>query len=460
MKMEGIKNRPGKRKRRNTFGGKSFTEALKEKYCTLMDNYNCTSGFIIDIVLTGMPKKTNSDAELDFLRNVVLSCKGVSCAGLPHGGLSSLCPNVVDLDLSSNLLDDWEESLTIMSQLPCLKFVNLSRNILINKENFLQKWQKPLPQIENLVLNQTGVPWEDIVTLSHHIPSLRELHICDNETKEVNHQCGVTKATQTDENGNDTQNLVRNLVSNLISQAVHEMLNMDCDEEASDLSDSENDDNVTDADISDNLDSYYHSNIEMESMHEDVEMMVESEARERDDSPNCLKCGLKIKYISSKNVPFESLKNLCLSQTGLSDWEDLQALSQFPSLESLRIMDISLVSDMSREERRKLYLANLPNIKILNASEVTSTERDKAERHFLRHFTDKETKPKRCAELESKHGKLNPLVEIDLGRNLKEWVALHFYFKGMKAFTHTVRVFDPVGTLRLLAAEKLNLYAS
>ncbi|KAJ8316902.1 hypothetical protein KUTeg_004806 [Tegillarca granosa] len=181
--MEGIKNRPGKRKRRNTFGGKSFTEALKEKYCTLMDNYNCTSGFIIDIVLTGMPKKTNSDAELDFLRNVVLSCKGVSCAGLPHGGLSSLCPNVVDLDLSSNLLDDWEESLTIMSQLPCLKFVNLSRNILINKENFLQKWQKPLPQIENLVLNQTGVPWEDIVTLSHHIPSLRELHICDNAGK-------------------------------------------------------------------------------------------------------------------------------------------------------------------------------------------------------------------------------------------------------------------------------------
>lgn len=57
-------------------------------------------------------------------------------------------------------------------------------------------------------------------------------------------------------------------------------------------------------------------------------------------------------------------------------------------------------------------------------------------------------------------GQLKPLVEIDLGRNLKEWVALHFYLKGAKAFTHTVRVFEPVGRLRLLVAEKLNLYAS
>ncbi|KAJ8316895.1 hypothetical protein KUTeg_004799 [Tegillarca granosa] len=64
---------------------------------------------------------------------------------------------------------------------------------------------------------------------------LKDVFYSNEETKEVNHQCGVTKATQTDENGNDTQNLVRNLVSNLISQAVHEMLNMDCDEEASDF---------------------------------------------------------------------------------------------------------------------------------------------------------------------------------------------------------------------------------
>ena len=47
---------------------------------------------------------------------------------------------------------------------------------------------------------------------------------------------------------------------------------------------------------------------------------------------------------------------------------------------------------------------SLPNINILNGSEVTWTERDKAERHYLRFFMDKEEKPDRYYELEKKHG--------------------------------------------------------
>lgn len=47
----------------------------------------------------------------------------------------------------------------------------------------------------------------------------------------------------------------------------------------------------------------------------------------------------------------------------------------------------------------------MPNIMILNGSEVTSTERDKSERHFVRYFMDKGNKPDRFFELEAKHGK-------------------------------------------------------
>ena len=60
----------------------------------------------------------------------VLSKYNVSHAGIPAGGLKTLCPNVVDLDLSSNLLDNWLDALNIMAGLPHLKFVNLSSNIL------------------------------------------------------------------------------------------------------------------------------------------------------------------------------------------------------------------------------------------------------------------------------------------------------------------------------------------
>lgn len=47
----------------------------------------------------------------------------------------------------------------------------------------------------------------------------------------------------------------------------------------------------------------------------------------------------------------------------------------------------------------------MPNIMILNGSEVTSTERDKSERHFIRYFMDKGNKPDRFFELEAKHGR-------------------------------------------------------
>lgn len=62
----------------------------------------------------------------------VLSQYAIDHAGLPLQGLNSLCPNVVDLDLSSNTLEDWAEVLPLIAQLPSLKFVNLSHNKLKN----------------------------------------------------------------------------------------------------------------------------------------------------------------------------------------------------------------------------------------------------------------------------------------------------------------------------------------
>ena len=53
---------------------------------------------------------------------------------MESSGLADLCPNVVDLDLSGNLLESWEEILPIISQLQNLKFVNLARNKIKNNK--------------------------------------------------------------------------------------------------------------------------------------------------------------------------------------------------------------------------------------------------------------------------------------------------------------------------------------
>ena len=60
----------------------------------------------------------------------VLNDSNISQAGLPEGGLEFLCPNVVDLDLSTNRIKSWYEVTTLFGQLPHLKYVNLARNPL------------------------------------------------------------------------------------------------------------------------------------------------------------------------------------------------------------------------------------------------------------------------------------------------------------------------------------------
>lgn len=64
----------------------------------------------------------------------VLNEVNVAHAGIPQEGLTSLCPNVVDLDLANNMLKDWSEVLNIMHHLPGLKFVNIADNKLVNSE--------------------------------------------------------------------------------------------------------------------------------------------------------------------------------------------------------------------------------------------------------------------------------------------------------------------------------------
>lgn len=47
---------------------------------------------------------------------------------------------------------------------------------------------------------------------------------------------------------------------------------------------------------------------------------------------------------------------------------------------------------------------SLPNIEQLNGSEVTASEREKAERHLLRYFSDKKNKPDIYSKLVNRHG--------------------------------------------------------
>lgn len=561
---------------------KSFTDALREKYGSGDEDCNfVVAGVVINLVVGRSPSKNGSTAEFAHLRNVVLSQYAIDHAGLPSQGLGSLCPNVVDLDLSSNTLDDWADVLPILAQLPSLKFVNLSHNKLQNHNNFVQNWRLPLSTIENIVLNSTNTNWEDALCLAQHLPALKDLYLCKNGYTHLdcnnldklhkvenmwlndNHITCWTEiwklsplmslkslflsgnpvnAVFYDKPSNDegnppdspiktssrtvtpnkpipfpndfspikcrgkALNARRRLILNdtLSCDSDLDMLNdiaeqgcsptkIKCDYDSlfnktwpqSSPSSSlptklplERKRQTDSRPININYKNSAYGNISRASrqLETDIETMDDSScgSPQFDDSG----CGSSLRSNSVSRdgddedddeddnddtgcafelKPFQRLQTLCLSKTKINSWEHLYQLTKFPGLHSVRLMDIPFLSDLHPEERRKLYAASLSNISCLNGSEVTLNEREKAERHFLRYFSERSDKPDWYHELESKHGTLRPLADIDLGARYHTWAKIIFIYNGLEIFTEKVHVVQPVGKLRKHLAKCLTL---
>lgn len=94
-------------------------------------------------------------------------------------------------------------------------------------------------------------------------------------------------------------------------------------------------------------------------------------------------------------------------------------MSKFPALRNLRVQNWPLWDkcDATEHERRQLLIARLPHVQTLNGGgKIGSEEREDAERAFIRYYLDKpeSDRPERYNELVGVHGKLDPLVNIDL----------------------------------------------
>ena len=103
----------------------------------------------------------------------------------------------------------------------------------------------------------------------------------------------------------------------------------------------------------------------------------------------------------------------------INSWDDIDRLARFPSLKNVRVQCWPLWEkcDSTEHERRQLLIARLPKISVLNGGDVIGpVEREDAERAFIRYYMDKpeSDRPERFFELIGVHGKLDPLVNIDL----------------------------------------------
>ena len=112
-----------------------------------------------------------------------------------------------------------------------------------------------------------------------------------------------------------------------------------------------------------------------------------------------------------------ALQCLNVSTTKINNWHEVEKLRKFPGLNDLKIQGCPFLEEFSRKEKRMMLVARLPNVSVLNGGDmITKTEREDAERAFIRYFLDTpdDIKPSRWQELVDIHGLLDPLVNIDL----------------------------------------------
>ncbi|KAM4566723.1 tubulin folding cofactor E-like a isoform 2-T2 [Odontesthes bonariensis] len=346
--------------------GRSFVEVISEKYSPENFPVRRGPGMGVVVVPTAGVQGSPMKDRLNLPSVLVLNCCGISRAG-DQAEIAAFCAHVMELDLSHNKLQDWHEISKIVSNIPNLEFLNLSSNPLAGTTLGPQS-AEAFSRVRRLVLNNTQIPWDTILQLTRQIPELEELFLCLNEYSSVsasNMTCPTLRLLHINDNSLHDWAEVRKFGSLFPS-----------------------------------LDTLVMANNNLASIQDSKDILQRL---------------------------FPNLRSINLHNSGLNRWEDIEKLNFFPKLEEVRLLGIPLLQTYTNAERRSLMIAQLPSISLLNGSIVTDSEREDAERFFIRYNLDcpEEELPYRYHSLVTKYGKLEPLAEIDLRPRCQAQVEVH-----------------------------------
>jgi len=124
----------------------------------------------------------------------------------------------------------------------------------------------------------------------------------------------------------------------------------------------------------------------------------------------------------------------------------IEQLHEFPNLKHLRIQNVPLLSEYTEEEKFFLVVGHLDDtIQSLNGSRITNEDKENCERKFIRYYLDFSEKPDRYYELESRHGKLNKLADINMEGNKRVTCKIKFHDRHI---FHKIDVRQTVGDFK------------
>lgn len=310
----------------------------------------------VSIQLVGKDKIQNKLSFLEELSGASIAYHGVSSAGIPSE-ISSIVPNLKELDLTGNLLSDWKDVAAVSQELSGLSAINLSNNMLSLDVTGLPI----LRNIRVLVLNYTGIKWTQIDLLKDLLPSLEELHLRGNKISEI---------TLTSESAKGFGSLhILNLEENCMSEW-GEVLKLS----------------------------------ELPSL-EQLHLSKNSISRLFYPFKDSMDTSIS-------NEAFQNLRCLFLGANSIADLESIDSLNFFPRLSDVRLSENPVADPGQGGIPRFGLIARLAKVEVLNGSEVSRRERKESEIRYVRLVMSKlhanQEEIKRCHprfyELKSLHG--------------------------------------------------------
>ena len=168
---------------------RALADAIVHRYCGGESYGDATDakgsrGVVIDprsrqqARFVGMAELAAQQSDLSKLQRVALmkACVSrLSSVGQPT--LGELAPNIEELDLAENLLQEWSVVAELAVQLPRLETLDLRANRLVATPCLELP---PFQSLRCLVLNATHLSWPDTVSLAPQLPRLTELHVATN----------------------------------------------------------------------------------------------------------------------------------------------------------------------------------------------------------------------------------------------------------------------------------------
>ncbi|XP_042516490.1 tubulin-folding cofactor E isoform X2 [Macadamia integrifolia] len=319
----------------------------------------------VAIELVGKNKVQDKLSRFEELVGASLSYLGVSST-VPPDQMNAVVPNLKELDLTGNLLSDWQDVGVICEGLPALEALNLTNNDMMKQISGLPL----LKSIRILVLSSCGITWAQVELLKQSLPAVEELHLMGNNLREI------MPSSSNFVGGFDSLRLL-NLEDNCIA-TWDEILKLSQLRNLEQLHLNKN-----------NLNHVFYPDYDpWLDLHNGEEMM------------------------KNHYKPFENIRCLLLGGNKIEDQASVDSLNSFPNLMDIRLSENPIADPGRGGLPRFILIARLAKVEILNGSEVSPRERKESEIRYVRFvMTKMQGNPEeikklhpRFVELKERHG--------------------------------------------------------